>query len=94
MADDSHTACCGVRYGVDKKTLIYQLEKSNNNERLKYAYHQSILNGELPLTIGGGIGQSRLCMLLLGRAHVGEVQASYWDRENEEKCKNLGIELL
>ncbi|MBQ4098792.1 MAG: aspartate--ammonia ligase [Clostridia bacterium] len=82
----------GIR--VDKKTLIYQLEKSNNTERLKYAYHQFILNGELPLTIGGGIGQSRLCMLLLGRAHVGEVQASYWDRENEEKCKNLGIELL
>ena len=82
----------GIR--VDKKTLIYQLEKSNNQERLKYEYHKSILNEELPLTIGGGIGQSRLCMLLLGRVHVGEVQASYWDKENIENCKNLGIELL
>ena len=75
-------------------SLIKQLEQSNNEERLKYEYHQSVLNEELPLTIGGGIGQSRLCMLLLGRAHVGEVQASYWDKENLENCKNLNIELL
>ena len=82
----------GIR--VDKESLIYQLEKSGKQERLEYAYHKAILSEELPLTIGGGIGQSRLCMLLLGRAHIGEVQASYWDKETLEQCKRLGIELL
>ena len=82
----------GIR--VDRDTLIKQLEKSGRQERLKYAYHQSIIKEELPLTIGGGIGQSRLCMLLLGRAHIGEVQASYWDKETLEQCKKLKIELL
>ena len=82
----------GIR--VDKETLIKQIEKSGKIERLKYAYHQSIVKQELPLTIGGGIGQSRLCMLLLGRAHIGEVQASYWDKETLEQCKKLKIELL
>lgn len=82
----------GIR--VDSKTLEQQLKKSNTEERLKYFYHQSVLKEELPLTIGGGIGQSRLCMLLLGRAHVGEVQASYWDKENLEKCEKLNVELL
>ena len=82
----------GIR--VDKDTLIKQLEKSGKQERLKYDYHQSIIKEELPLTIGGGIGQSRLCMLLLGRAHIGEVQASYWDKETLEQCKKLKIELL
>ena len=82
----------GIR--VDKKALLEQLEKSGKQERLKYAYHQSIINEELPLTIGGGIGQSRLCMLLLGRAHIGEVQASYWDEETLKQCKKLKIELL
>jgi aspartate--ammonia ligase len=82
----------GIR--VDKETLIKQIKKSGKIERLKYAYHQSIVKQELPLTIGGGIGQSRLCMLLLGRAHIGEVQASYWDKETLEQCKKLKIELL
>ena len=82
----------GIR--VDKDTLIKQLEKSGRQERLEYAYHQSIVKQELPLTIGGGIGQSRLCMLLLGRAHIGEVQASYWDTQTLEQCKKLKIELL
>ena len=82
----------GIR--VDKDTLIKQLEKSSKQERLEYDYHQSIIKGELPLTIGGGIGQSRLCMLLLGRAHIGEVQASYWDKDTIEQCKKLKIELL
>ena len=53
-----------------------------------------LLQGELPLTIGGGIGQSRLCMLLLGKAHVGEVQASLWDEETQRLCKEAGIVLL
>jgi len=82
----------GIR--VDKDTLIKQLEKSKKQERLEFAYHQSIIKEELPLTIGGGIGQSRLCMLLLGRAHIGEVQASYWDKETIEQCEKLKIELL
>lgn len=82
----------GIR--VDRDSLLQQLEKSGKQERLKYAYHQSILKEELPLTIGGGIGQSRLCMLLLGRAHIGEVQASYWDDETIVQCKKLHIELL
>ena len=71
-----------------------QIKKSGKEERLEYAYHKAILADELPLTIGGGIGQSRLCMLLLGRAHIGEVQASYWDLETIEGCKEMEIELL
>lgn len=82
----------GIR--VDKVSLLEQIEKSGKTERLEYAYHQSIVNEELPLTIGGGIGQSRLCMLLLGRAHIGEVQASYWDTETKVQCEKLQIELL
>ena len=82
----------GIR--VDKESLVRQLKISQKEERLKYKYHQDILNDNLPLTIGGGIGQSRLCMLLLGRAHVGEVQASYWDDENIKNCEKQDIELL
>lgn len=82
----------GIR--VDEKSLMSQLETSQKTERLAYDYHQSILKGELPLTIGGGIGQSRLCMLLLGRAHIGEVQASYWDKGTIKTCKEQKIELL
>ena len=82
----------GIR--VDKDTLLKQLEKSGCQERLEFAYHQSIIKDELPLSIGGGIGQSRLCMLLLGRAHIGEVQASYWDAQTLKLCKKLKIELL
>ena len=55
---------------------------------------KAILSEELPLSIGGGIGQSRLCMLLLGRAHIGEVQASYWDKDTQKQCEELKIELL
>ena len=82
----------GIR--VDKKSLLYQLEKSKKTERLELDYHKKIINEELPLTIGGGIGQSRLCMLLLGRVHIGEVQASYWDKETLEFVKKNNIELL
>ena len=82
----------GIR--VNKESLKKQLKISNKEERLQYKYHQDILNEELPLTIGGGIGQSRLCMLLLGRVHVGEVQASYWDEENIKNCEKQNIELL
>lgn len=82
----------GIR--VDKAALIEQLEKSGKQERLQYAFHQAIIKDQLPLTIGGGIGQSRLCMLLMGRAHIGEVQSSYWDKQTIEQCKKLKIELL
>ena len=82
----------GIR--VDSETLVQQIVKSKKFERLALGYHQAILKDELPLTIGGGIGQSRLCMLLLGRAHIGEVQASYWDKETLKECEELKIELL
>lgn len=82
----------GIR--VDKTALLSQLEKTGDIDRLKLSYHRSIVDGSLPLSIGGGIGQSRLCQLLLGRAHIGEVQASYWDKDTIETCKIEGIELL
>jgi len=82
----------GIR--VDRDALLRQIEKSGKQERLEYDYHRSILKDELPLTIGGGIGQSRLCMLLLGRAHIGEVQASYWDKDTVKECEERDIELL
>jgi aspartate--ammonia ligase len=82
----------GIR--VDKDSLLYQIEKSGKQERLEFDYHKAILREELPLSIGGGIGQSRLCMLLLGRAHIGEVQASYWDKETLEKCERMELQLL
>ena len=82
----------GIR--VDKESLLSQIKKAGKMERLDYPFHKAILSDELPLTIGGGIGQSRLCMLLLGRAHIGEVQASYWDKETLRSCEEQKIELL
>ena len=82
----------GIR--VDKESLLSQIKKAGKMERLDYAFHKAVLADELPLTIGGGIGQSRLCMLLLGRAHIGEVQASYWDKETLAYCQKEKIELL
>lgn len=82
----------GIR--VDAEAMQKQLEKSGKMERAEYCFHKSVLSGELPLSIGGGIGQSRLCMLMLGRAHIGEVQASYWDEQTIKNCEKLGIELL
>ncbi len=82
----------GIR--VDKKAMEAQLKKAGCEERRNQPYHQMLLNGELPLTIGGGIGQSRLCMLLLGCAHIGEVQSSLWDWETVRDCRKHGIPLL
>lgn len=82
----------GIR--VDKKALEEQLKISGHEERKKFNYHSMILNNELPLTIGGGIGQSRLCMLLLGKAHVGEVQVSVWPEDMIKVCRENGIILL
>ncbi|MFK4942884.1 aspartate--ammonia ligase [Lactococcus garvieae] len=76
----------GIR--VDDKALLTQLEKANAKDRLAYPFHQQILNNELPLTIGGGIGQSRMCMLLLSKVHIGEVQVSLWDEETLNACKD------
>lgn len=82
----------GIR--VDEISLKEQLKKANAEDRANLPYHKALLSGELPYTIGGGIGQSRLCMLLLGRAHIGEVQASVWPEEMRKACKEAGIELL
>ena len=77
----------GIR--VDEKSLISQLEKSDTMERLSLPYHQKILKKELPYTIGGGIGQSRLLMLLLEKSHIVEVQSSSWEEKVEKELKDL-----
>ena len=82
----------GIR--VDPESLDRQLTLAGCDSRRELPFHKMLLNGQLPLTIGGGIGQSRLCMLLLGKAHVGEVQASLWDEETKRVCKDAGIVLL
>lgn len=82
----------GIR--VDEDSLAEQLKKAGCEERANLPYHKMLLNRELPYTIGGGVGQSRLCMLLLGRAHVGEVQASIWPEEMRRECAEHNITLL
>jgi len=82
----------GIR--VDAQTLDKQLTIAGCDHRRTLMYHKELLAGNLPLTIGGGIGQSRLSMLLLGKAHVGEVQVSVWDNDTMEGCASAGIELL
>lgn len=82
----------GIR--VDPTSLDRQLSIAGCDERRELPYHKMLLAGELPLTIGGGIGQSRLSMLLLGKAHIGEVQASIWDEHTEKVCKDAGVILL
>ena len=82
----------GIR--VNKESLISQLEISGLTNRLEYDYHKGIVNETLPLTIGGGIGQSRLCMLILQKAHIGEVQVSLWPKGLEEEAEKLGVTIL
>ncbi len=82
----------GIR--VDKKSLKKQLEAEGKLDRLELPFHKALMEDRLPLTIGGGIGQSRLCMLLLHKAHIGEVHASVWPQKEIDRCKELGIELL
>lgn len=82
----------GIR--VDETSLAEQLRKSGCEERAELPYHKMLLNKELPYTIGGGIGQSRLCMLLLDRAHIGEVQASIWPQDMIDECAKHEIILL
>lgn len=82
----------GIR--VDKKSLLSQLDKAGCPERAELPFQKAILNDELPLTVGGGIGQSRICMFFLRKAHIGEVQSSLWPDEVMEAAKEHGIELL
>lgn len=82
----------GIR--VDEQAMLNQLAAKNCLERRELPFHNALLNGELPYTIGGGIGQSRMCMLFLGKAHIGEVQASYWPEDMHKKCEDNGINLL
>ena len=82
----------GIR--VDENALDRQLRESGCDDRRELPFHKMLLNGELPLTIGGGIGQSRLCLLMMGCAHIGEVQSSVWDQETISACEKACIRLL
>jgi aspartate--ammonia ligase len=82
----------GIR--VDKEALLRQLEMTGNQQRLGLYFHQQLINDALPQSIGGGIGQSRLCMMLLHKAHIGEIQASIWPDEMRRECQNLGMPLI
>ena len=82
----------GIR--VSPESLDRQLTEAGCDDRRELPFHKALLNGELPLTIGGGIGQSRLCMLLMGCCHIGEVQSSIWDKETVSACKAAGVMLL
>ena len=82
----------GIR--VDAEAMDRQLKLANCDYRRELPFHKMLLNNELPLTIGGGIGQSRLAMLMLGCAHIGEVQSSVWDEVTVAECEKAGIPLL
>lgn len=82
----------GVR--VDEATLRRQLKLANCEDRMELEFQKSLLNGELPYTVGGGIGQSRICMFYLRKAHIGEVQSSVWPKEIVEAAEASGIQML
>lgn len=82
----------GIR--VNAESLLRQLDAAGCSERCELEFHRALLSGELPLTMGGGIGQSRLCMQMLGSAHIGEVQVSVWDRATVDACSAAGVMLL
>ena len=82
----------GIR--VDKEALLRQLEITGKEDRKNLFFHKQLLNGKLPESIGGGIGQSRLCMVLLHKAHIGEIQASIWPEDMRKKCAALGMTLI
>ena len=82
----------GVR--VSPESLRAQLAEAGCPERAELPFHRMLLSGELPFTMGGGIGQSRLCMLMIGTAHIGEVQVSLWDDDTLKTCADAGILLL
>ena len=82
----------GIR--VDRKALLHQLEITGKEERKELYFHKRLLEDSLPLSIGGGIGQSRLCMLLLKKAHIGEIQSSIWPEKMKQECKTMNIPLI
>ncbi|MCR4808311.1 MAG: aspartate--ammonia ligase [Prevotella sp.] len=82
----------GIR--VDKESLLRQLKLEGQESRQQLYFHQQLLHDRLPLSIGGGIGQSRLCMVLLHKAHVGEIQASIWPEDMRQECRRLGMPLI
>lgn len=82
----------GIR--VDKEALLHQLQISGKEERKELYFHRRLLDGSLPLSIGGGIGQSRLCMVYLRKAHIGEIQASIWPEEMRQECAENGMPLI
>jgi aspartate--ammonia ligase len=82
----------GIR--VDKEALLRQLALEGKEDRKELYFHKRLLDGTLPQSIGGGIGQSRLCMVILHKAHVGEIQASIWPDEQRKECKEAGINLI
>ena len=82
----------GIR--VDEKSLVAQLEAEGCTDRLNLPFHKALVSGELPLTMGGGIGQSRLCMFILNKMHIGEVQVSIWDEKTEKYCRENNISLM
>jgi len=92
LSEGVELSSMGIR--VDAETLKKQLQESGSEERLVLDYHKNIVLGNLPNSIGGGIGQSRLCMLFLQKAHIGEVQVSIWPDEMRNKCQQKGVHLL
>ena len=92
LARSVELSSMGIR--VDSESLRAQLQKAGCPARAAFDYHQKILNDTLPLTIGGGIGQSRICLIMLDKAHIGEVQSSIWPEEMIERCAQNNIELL
>ena len=82
----------GIR--VNEESLARQLELAGCQDRRDLPFHRMLLEGQLPLTMGGGIGQSRLCMLMIGCCHIGEVQVSLWDQETLDVCARAGVHLL
>lgn len=92
LDDQLELSSMGIRVNPDR--LNEQLKQSDNLDRLKYNYHRMLMDGELPQTVGGGIGQSRLCMFFLQKAHIGEVQVSYWPDDYRMALENKGVTLL
>lgn len=82
----------GIR--VDKEALLRQLRPRGKEDRKELYFHRQLLDGKLPLSIGGGIGQSRLCMVLLHKAHIGEIQASIWPEDMRRECAEAGMPLI
>ncbi|HIW45134.1 MAG TPA: aspartate--ammonia ligase, partial [Candidatus Prevotella stercoripullorum] len=82
----------GIR--VDRDAMLRQLDMTGQQQRKELYFHRRLLAGELPQSIGGGIGQSRLCMVLLHKAHVGEIQASVWPQDMRDECASLGMAII